>query len=140
MTGCKKIPYEVASLIPTAQLIIARRNIKEFHSGIVLLENQLKKCPGIRETNGMKEHPAIFHYFYGTTDIYICEYNKDDYMFGYAILNGEIQFSEWGYFLRTDLINTPHYNIDFHFEEQSIEAALYKQYSQHFKKPQSLTA
>jgi hypothetical protein len=29
-------------------------------------------------------------------------------------------------------------NIDYHFEEQSVEAALYKQYPRHFKKPASL--
>jgi len=59
-------------------------------------------------------------------------------MFGYAILNGDLQFSEWGYFLRTDLINTPLYNIDYHFENQSIEAALYTAYPHHFKKPPSM--
>ena len=138
MKEYKKIPYEVSALIPTDQLKITRRNIKEFQDGIELLENQLKKCPNIKETDGMKEHPAIFHYFYGSTDIYICEYDKEDYMFGYAILNGELQFSEWGYFLRTDLINTPQYNIDYHFENQSIEAALYTVYPHHFKKPPSM--
>jgi hypothetical protein len=29
-------------------------------------------------------------------------------------------------------------NIDYHFEEQSIEAALYRRYPDHFKKPASL--
>jgi hypothetical protein len=29
-------------------------------------------------------------------------------------------------------------NLDYHFEEQSVEAALYKQYPRHFKKPRSL--
>jgi len=138
MKEYKKIPYEVSALIPTDQLKITRRNIKEFQDGIELLENQLSICPNIRQTDGMKEHPAIFHYFYGSTDIYICEYDKEDYMFGYAILNGELQFSEWGYFLRTDLINTPLYKIDYHFEEQSIEAALYNAYPHHFKKPPSM--
>jgi len=138
MKEYKKIPHEVETLIPTEQLKIMRRNIKEFQSGIELLENQLSICPNIRQTDGMKERPAIFHYFYGSTDIYICEYNKEDYMFGYAILNGELQFSEWGYFHRTDLINMPFYNIDLHFEEQSIEVALYKSYPHHFKKPLSM--
>jgi hypothetical protein len=29
-------------------------------------------------------------------------------------------------------------NIDYYFEEQSIEAALYRRYPDHFKKPESL--
>jgi len=138
MNFYKEIPNKVAALIPTDQLKITKHNIKDYQDGIELLENQLQKCPNIRETDGMKEHPAIFHYFYVSTDIYICEYDKNDYMFGYAILNGELIFSEWGYFLRSDLINTSLYNIDYHLKEQSIEAALYKAYPDYFKKPYSL--
>jgi hypothetical protein len=46
----------------------------------------------------MEEHPAVFHYFFGETDIYICEYDRNEIMFGYSILNGDLEMSEWGYF------------------------------------------
>ena len=87
----------------------------------------------------MKEHPAIFHYFHGGSDIYICEYDPSDgQMFGYAIFGSDVQNSEWGYFSVEELSKNKHLNIDYHFEEQSIEAALYNQYPDYFKKPQSL--
>jgi len=133
------IPHAVAALIPVAQLLVTRSHLKEFASGIQRLETALYKCPKIRETDGMKEHPAIFHYFYGSTDIYICEFDKKDYMFGYAILGGDLVNSEWGFFILEDLTSIPEYNIDYYFEEQSIEAALYNAYPNYFKKPQSLT-
>ena len=86
----------------------------------------------------MEEHPAIFHYFYGGTDIYICEYDGDEDMFGYTILNGDLANSEWGYTSLSEIISIPPMNIDYHFEEQTIEAALYRRYPDHFKKPASL--
>ena len=116
-----------------------KRNLKEFLDGIERLETALKNCPKIGKTDGKKEHPAIFHYFYGGSDIYICEYDpEDNLMFGYGILNGDLQNSEWGYFSLEELANSKYLNIDYHFEEQSIEAALYNQYPRHFKKPKSL--
>jgi len=63
MKEYKKIPYEVSALIPTDQLKITRRNIKEFQDGIELLENQLSICPNIRQTDGMKEHPCYISLF-----------------------------------------------------------------------------
>jgi len=131
----------VAAIIPKFQLIVTKRNLKEFADGITRLEAALKKCPKIGETNGMKEHPAIFHYFFGGCDSFICEYDpKEGLMFGYGILNGDLQNSEWGYFSVEELTNSKYLNIDYHFYEQSIEAALYEAYPKHFKKPQSLTA
>jgi hypothetical protein len=59
-------------------------------------------------------------------------------MFGYAILGGDLINSEWGYFNLSDLTSIKEYNIDYHFQEQSIEAALYSAYPNRFKIPQSL--
>jgi hypothetical protein len=132
------IPPEVANLIPKVQLRITSRNLREFSGCILKLQSQLEKCPKIRETDGMKEHPAIFHYFYGSTDIYICEYDRKEYMFGYAILGGDLINSEWGYFSLPELTSNLQNNIDYHFPEQSIEAALYQSYPDYFKRPQSL--
>jgi len=136
----KTIPPEIAAIIPKAQLKITRNNLREFSDCIFRLQTQLEKCPKIRATDGMKEHPAIFHYFYGSTDIYICEYDKKDYMFGFAVLDGDYNNSEWGYFDLTELTSNIFYNIDYHFQEQSIEAALYTLNPDYYKKPQSLAA
>jgi hypothetical protein len=135
------IPPAVAAMIPASQLAITKRNLKEFAGAIQRLETALKKCPKIGETDGMKEHPAIFHYFFASCDTFICEYDpKDGLMFGYAIIGGDLRNAEWGYFSVAELVNSKYLNIDYHFEEQSIEAALYTAYPKHYKMPQSLTA
>jgi len=133
------IPKVVAALIPCEQLLVTERNIREFQDAIARLQAALINCPKIHETDGLEEHPAIFHYFGGTTDIFICEYDGVDEMFGYCIL-GDLYTSEWGYFSLAELTKNRILNIDYHFEEQSIEAALYGLYPDYFKKPQSLAA
>jgi hypothetical protein len=139
MNILKSIPSEVAAIIPAAQLKITKRNLRDFSDVISRLHTTLEKCPNIGDTERMKEHPAIFHYFFFRTDFYICEYNpKNGEMFGYAILNGDLQNSEWGYFTVLDFSKSNFLNIDYHFEEQSIEAALYHLYPKHFRKPPSL--
>jgi hypothetical protein len=133
------IPPAVAAIIPYLQLRFTKESEEDFSSVIQRLEEQLRKCPKIGETDSLKEHPAIFHYFFSGTDMYICEYDPDDgLLFGYTILNADLDNSEWGYTSLLDIRGLCALNIDYHFEEQSIEAALYNQYPRFFKKPPSL--
>jgi hypothetical protein len=67
--------------------------------------------------------------------MYICEYDREDTMFGYTVLNGDLQNSEWGYISRSEITGLSLLNIDYDFEEQTIEAALYRKYPHYFKKP-----
>jgi len=134
------ISAELKAIIPKYQLLVTMEAIHEFTDSLERLEIQLKKCPKIGETDGKDEHPAIFHYFYGGSDIYICEYDpKSGTMFGYSILCQDLQNSEWGYISAYEVSQSRLINLDYHFEEQSIEAALYKSYPDYFKKPQSLS-
>jgi hypothetical protein len=140
METLTKIPPAVAALIPELQLKFTKEFLHKYSGAIKRLEALLEKCPYIGETDGMEEHPAFFHYFYGSTDIFICEYDRNDKMFGYAILGGDLPNSEWGYFNLSDITSVPQFNLDYHFEEQTIEAALFKGYPTYFKIPKSLTA
>ena len=136
----KTIPPAVAALIPNDQLYITKSVIGVYQFAVKRLEIALQLCPKIGATDGAKEHPAIFHYFYGSTDIYICEYDGEDLMFGYTILNGDLQNAEWGYTSLSEITKIPQLNIDYHFPVQTIEAALYKAYPDHYKKLASLAA
>jgi len=128
------IPAELKSIIPKFQLLTTMDSLEEHIEALKRLESQLKKCPKIGGTEKLDEHPAIFHYFYGSSDIYICEYSpKDDKMFGYSILCGDLPNSEWGYFSGLEFGQSRLINIDYYFQEQSIEAALYKSYPDYFK-------
>jgi hypothetical protein len=134
------IPPEVAAIIPYSQLQVTKENLDAFRKPIERLKEQLEKCPKIGSTENKDEHPAMFHYFCGgATDIYICEYDPEDrLMFGYNILNGDLDNSEWGYTSLEEILPIAIMNIDYYFDEQSIEAALYKKYPTYFKKPASL--
>jgi hypothetical protein len=130
--------HNVAAIIPHGQYAVTIEHIEAFEEALIRLEKQLEQCPKLGATDGMKEHPAIFHYFCGATDIYICEYDGEDTLFGFTILNGDLQNAEWGYTSLSEITGIPVMNIDYHFEEQSIEAARYLQYPGHFKRPASL--
>jgi hypothetical protein len=130
--------HKVTALIPRSQYAVTIEHIDAFEEAVIRLEKQLEKCPKLRETDGMKEHPAIFHYFCGATDMYVCEFDGEDTLFGFTILNGDLDNAEWGYTSLSEITGIPVMNIDYHFEKQSVEAALYKQYPRHFKKPASL--
>ena len=134
------ITPELEAIIPKFQLIATMEAPEGTHAeALERLKIALKLCPSIGATDGAKEHPAIFHYFYGGSDFYVCEYDpKDGLMFGYGILNSDLQNSEWGYFSVSEFAQSKYLNIDYHFPPQTIEAALYRAYPKHYKKPQSL--
>jgi hypothetical protein len=133
------ISQELKAIIPQFQLMATMKAPKEHAAALERLEIALKLCPPIGKTDEAKEHPAIFHYFFGGSDFFVCEYDpKDGLMFGYGILNGDLQNSEWGYFSVLEFAQSKYLNIDYHFPAQTIEAALYSAYPNHFKKPQSL--
>jgi hypothetical protein len=134
----KSIPAEIAALIPGSQLFVTKQNLSAFQFAIGRLDIAMKLCPAIGETDGAEEHPCIFHYFFANTDIFICEYDKEDLMFGYTILNGDLQNAEWGYSSLSEITKIKWLNIDYHFEPQTIEAARYNVYPKHYKKPKSL--
>jgi hypothetical protein len=62
-----------------------------------------------------KNHPATYrsyseeialptvHFFNSSSDWYIFEWDGDDRLFGYAILNGDLQNAEWGYVSLSEL-------------------------------------
>jgi hypothetical protein len=129
---------KIKALIPSVQYAVTMARKKAFEEPLNQLEAQLSKCPKLGKTNRMEEHPAMFHYFCGGTDIYICEFDGEDILFGYTILNGDLHNSEWGYTSLSELTSISVMNIDYYFKEQSIEAALYRSYPDYFKKPASL--
>jgi hypothetical protein len=91
------IPPEVAAVIPYSQLLVTKQNPADFAEPIERLKMIISAIPKIGGTDSMKEHPAKLHYFCGGTDIFICEYDGKDKMFGFNILNGDYEMAEFGY-------------------------------------------
>jgi hypothetical protein len=62
-------------------------------------KDQLKAISWLYETEDVppKEKLVYLHFFIGTSDWYITEYDGEDTFFAYAILNGDEEMAEWGY-------------------------------------------
>ncbi len=132
------LPDEVAALIPYIQLTVTKFNLQAFEKSLKRLALALQVCPDILRSDYSKGHRCIFHYFHGETDIFICEYDKKDTMYGYTIFNGDVQNAEWGFTHLSEIRNIPFFNIDYYFPEQTIEEALYKAYPNYYINPNSL--
>lgn len=84
-------------------------------------KERLSKIPRLYATESQKlgDKLVFLHFFIGGSDWYISEYNGDDLFWGFAILNGDDQNSEWGYISFSELkeINIHGLEIDCELEE-----------------------
>lgn len=53
-----------------------------------------------------EKHPLTFKYIMGASSFYFSEWNGGDELFGYVVLNGNTQDSEWGYTSLEELKNS----------------------------------
>lgn len=62
-------------------------------------KERLDKIPRLYATEKVPVPDKLIylHFFIGSCDWYIAEYDGDDTFFGYAILNGDLECAEWGY-------------------------------------------
>ena len=77
-------------------------------------EKQLERLPKLYETENisLKDKIIHMHFFVGNCDWYACEYDpQNKNFFGFAILNGDYQMAEWGYFNFKELceLRTSHF-------------------------------
>lgn len=76
------------------------------------------------------------HFFYGNSDWYILEWDKEDTMFGYVILNGDVEMSELGYISLSEIRDTNRIEMDFFWDTNTTLAqALYNYNADYFEKP-----
>jgi hypothetical protein len=129
------ISPEVAAIIPYSQLEVTQQNPDAYAEPIERLTRVLASIPAIGATDSMKEHPAALHYFAGATDIFIREYDGNNEMFGFTILNGDYEMAEYGYIALSEIRRIAVMNLDYYRDEQSIETARYKLYPHYFSKP-----
>lgn len=63
------------------------------------------RIPRLYETENIPaEEKLIYHHFFiGAPHWYAAEFDGEDIFFGYAILNGDTQNAEWGYFSLQEL-------------------------------------
>ncbi len=70
-------------------------------------KNELKNIPDLYSTENVKLSDKLIylHFFIGSSDWFISEVSHEDYdlMFGYCILNGDLEMAEWGYVSLSEL-------------------------------------
>ena len=62
-------------------------------------EDRLSRIPKLYETEHvpLQEKLIHLHFFIGSCDWYVAEYDGEDLFWGFAILNDDFQNAEWGY-------------------------------------------
>jgi len=62
-------------------------------------KQKLNRLPNMYSTEEIpvKEKLVYLHFFIGNTDFYICEFNGTDALWGFVILNGDMEMAEFGY-------------------------------------------
>ena len=78
-------------------------------------------------------HNVGFRYFLGSTEIFLSEIDSDGIGFGYNILNGDLQMSEWSSTALDEITSIPFIEMDYHVPAGStIEGMLYKEHPENF--------
>ena len=104
--GGKITGNPIERLIPYYQLQALKEGEKEIEKGkrseplfLDDLNEAYKLIPSLYGQDGKGRNAvAYFHYFAGGSDWYITELDKENYeAYGYVILNGDTQMSEFGY-------------------------------------------
>jgi hypothetical protein len=84
-------------------------------------KKRLGKIPKLYETESipLADKLIYLHFFLGSSDWFISEYDGNDLFFGYAILNDDHLNAEWGYisFLELRAIKIGGLEIDCELEE-----------------------
>ena len=71
-------------------------------------DDELYRMPRLYETEGTPLEDKIIHqhYFIGSSDWYMAEYDPADrQFFGYVILNNDHEMAEWGYSSLDELVD-----------------------------------
>ena len=68
-------------------------------------KKELDVIPDLYQTEeiSLKDKLIYLHFFYGGCDWYIAEYDGEDLLWGFAILNGDLLNAEWGYISLSEL-------------------------------------
>jgi hypothetical protein len=132
---------DLVKLLPKSQYRVMAENPKAYAGEIQRMNEIVANIPRLYETDQKTAlHPLSLHYFVGGCDWYIAEWDRGDRFFGYAILNGDYDNSEWGSVSVREILSLEiprkrlMVNLDFHCEYQTIEEALFAKDKKYFWK------
>lgn len=92
------------------------------------IQETLNQLPRLYETEHtpLQDKTIHLHFFIGGCDWFIAEFDCDDLMWGYAILNADFDCAEWGYISLKELksiLVPPGIEVDFDLHWQKRPAS-----------------
>ena len=119
------IPKDVQRVMPIHQQKVLVGSPEHWDT-LKRLEKEVNEIPALYSQDGKGKDAIVHaHYFTGGTDIFITEYDEaQDKFFGYTILNGDYQMSEFGYQSATELRNSKMTELDFFWQKKTLQEAL----------------
>ena len=68
-------------------------------------QERLNSIPRLYQTEStpLQSKIVYLHFFIGSSDWHVCEFDGDDLFFGFVILNDDLINAEWGYFSFSEL-------------------------------------
>jgi hypothetical protein len=111
----------VKKMMPIHQQKVVKEFGEEREDILNGVEIMLSKIPSLRNN---KEQIVYAHYFYGQSDWFILEYDKEgDLFFGFTILNGDSINAELGYSSIEELQNSSRIELDFYWTVKPLSQA-----------------
>lgn len=110
------------------------KQIDEIPTNCNLVAKKIEKqFPNLHYHNYYVVHA---HIFYAGTDIYVLEWDRNDLLFTYTILNGDVQMSELGNASLSEIHDIGKFELDFFWTKQLLSEVLYSVDDDYFKNPQ----
>jgi hypothetical protein len=145
-----KMSDDLKRLTPKSQYLTMLDGWEEYSDAITRMNEVVEKMARLYETDTKEmkgRHPLALHYFLGGCDWYISEWDRADSFFGYAILNNDVQMSEWGYISLSELLSIEAslqkrggacraivLNLDYHCPYKTVEEVLFRKNPEYFWK------
>jgi hypothetical protein len=107
------MPFSVSRLLPPAQMKRVLRYYGAYADDIERLEKIALAMPKIGKAGGAQEPTAFLHYFTGTADYFIYEYDGEDTMRGKAHFNVYPAATVQQKFSLSNLKSRPFMELDF---------------------------
>lgn len=136
----KETTYVKVLMPKMQQKALTQQNTDFSKSLVARLEKELSDVPKEPQGESIKKSMVYAHYFYGGSDWYITDISiKEKLMFGFVILNGDLQMAEAGYISIDEIVNNGKIELDFYFTKDTLENILHKKFPEEYPNPNGNT-
>ena len=133
---------DIFNILPIPQQnILGNQPISLQNEQLENVKKALIDIPKLHKQDGKGQNAIVYlHYFVGGSDWFITEYDRENKeFFGYAILNGDVEMSEFGY-MPTEFFKNADYGmktpeLDLYWKYKTLNEIFEKEYPSLVRKP-----